>query len=340
MFIFEPSKPEYGLQMEGYYIWCSSVIYCAADGLYHMFASRWSNTLPFHPGWLTNSEVIRAVSPNMLGPFEFQEVVLPARGAQYWDGCAAHNPRVLRYGDKYLLYYVGMTYPFPMPEAGADVTNADAVTVVARASKRIGVAVADSLSGPWQRFDKPVLDVKPNTYYSFLTSNPSPLIEADGSIYMMFKSRAYLGHKHSSMSIGVARAPGYDVPFTVLTDEPVFSTTNFGEVEDPFVWINATGEYEMVAKDMAGTIGGTAADGISATSKDGIIWTNPQKSYTRTVEYDNGIVQNFALLERPFLLIENGKPQAFYAAVAKDHPYGDNKRSSTWNIARKIIRVE
>ncbi|MEG2500550.1 MAG: hypothetical protein RSA78_05740, partial [Oscillospiraceae bacterium] len=39
-----------GFSMEGYWVWCGSVIK-GEDGKYHMFASRWKKTLPFHPGW-------------------------------------------------------------------------------------------------------------------------------------------------------------------------------------------------------------------------------------------------------------------------------------------------
>lgn len=59
-----------------------------------MFASRWSKKLPMHPGWLFKSEIVRAVSDTPAGPYTFQEVVLPARGPQFWDGRTTHNPQI------------------------------------------------------------------------------------------------------------------------------------------------------------------------------------------------------------------------------------------------------
>src|SRR5687768_17185985 len=74
-----------GFRMPGYWVWCGSVIK-GDDGRYHMFASRWPKDLTFHPGWMTNSEIVRAVAERPEGPYQFQQVVLPARGAEYWDG--------------------------------------------------------------------------------------------------------------------------------------------------------------------------------------------------------------------------------------------------------------
>lgn len=56
-----------GFSMEGYWVWCGSVIQ-GEDGRYHMFASRWPKTLPFHPGWGVASEIVRADSDTPRGP--------------------------------------------------------------------------------------------------------------------------------------------------------------------------------------------------------------------------------------------------------------------------------
>ncbi len=74
-----------GFRMEGYWVWCGSVIK-GEDNRYHMFASRWPKSQPMHPGWLSLSEIVRASSDTPEGPYQFEEVVLPARGAEYWDG--------------------------------------------------------------------------------------------------------------------------------------------------------------------------------------------------------------------------------------------------------------
>lgn len=65
------------------------------DGRYHMFASRWTKDVGFG-NWVTNSKVVRAVADTPVGPYEFQVVVLPIRGKDYFDGMCTHNPRIIK----------------------------------------------------------------------------------------------------------------------------------------------------------------------------------------------------------------------------------------------------
>ncbi|MGO4372279.1 glycoside hydrolase family protein [Paenibacillus sp. MCAF20] len=112
-----PAPKGGGFEMAGYWVWCASVV-PGEDGRFHMFASRWHKYLPMHPGWLVHSEVVRAVSVTPEGPYEFEEIVLPARGAEYWDGRSTHNPHIVKHNGKYLLYYMGTTHPFPDVQPG------------------------------------------------------------------------------------------------------------------------------------------------------------------------------------------------------------------------------
>lgn len=321
-----------GLSMEDYWIWCPSVIK-GDDGRYHMFASRWPKKIVFHPGWMTNSEVIRAVSDTPAGPYQFQEVVLPARGAEYWDGRATHNPRIVKWRDLYVLFYTGMTHPFADVKPGEKFDVHDPRCVVSRSNKRIGIATSKSIFGPWQRFDAPVLPTRPDTFYSFLTSNPAPVVAPDGSILLIFKSRQYNGHVHSDMMIGIARADTVYGPYQILLDRPLFSTTHFGEIEDPFVWHDGN-RYHLIAKDMHGALCGEYHGGVHAISDDGLEWNlaDPSLAYSRTIRWDDGTIQTLGSMERPSMLIEDGRPTHFFAAVA-DGPGGFGAASRTWNIA-------
>lgn len=328
-------KRNAGFRMDGYWVWCPSVIK-GDDGRYHMFASRWPKNIIFHPGWMTDSEVVRAVSDTPEGPYEFQEVVLPARGAQYWDGRSTHNPRITRWRDQYVLFYTGITHPFPDTRPGDGLCNSDPRCVVSRSNKRVGIATAKSALGPWKRFDAPILPTKPETFYSFLTSNPAAVVGPDDHILLFFKSRQYVGQVHSDMMIGLASADTPMGPYRVLTDRPLFSKENLGEIEDPFVWYQ-NHAYHMIAKDMHGTLCGEYHGGIHAVSEDGKKWipaANPL-AYSRTIQWDDGTIQTLGSMERPSLLIENGRPTHFFAAVA-DGPGGFSAASSTWNIAVRI----
>ena len=75
-----------------------------------MFVSRFPKSLPFHPGWMIASEIVHAVSDTPEGPYQFCDIALPARGAQYWDGRSTHNPRILEVQEQILSYIHGF-YP-------------------------------------------------------------------------------------------------------------------------------------------------------------------------------------------------------------------------------------
>ncbi len=321
-----------GYRDDNYWIWGSSVVK-GDDGLYHMYVSRWSRKLPFHVAWMTDCEIAHAVSETPCGPYRFSDVALEKRGAQYWDGQSCHNPKIYRHKDKYILYYMGSTHPFEsLPESRLPDTTSKHC-IVGRANKRIGIAVADSPYGPWERYDAPVLPTKPNTFYSFLTSNPSPVIHDDGSVLLMFKARAYEGHVHGHMTIGLAKATHYTGPYEVISEEPLFGPDKMGEIEDPSIWLDADG-YHMLAKDMGDSLCGEHHAGILLHSSNGIDWKLDEDplAYSRNITYDNGEEFCFGQLERAFPLVEDGKVTTLFFA-AMDGPGGFNNGTKTWNVA-------
>jgi len=324
--------------LDGYWVWDASVIK-DNDGFYHMIASRWPRDISFHPGWMTNSEVIHAVAAHAEGPYAFKSVVLPARGPEYWDGRSTHNPMLCKHGDTYLIFHMGSTHPLGESPRGVRFELTDPRCLVARSRKRIGLAVAKNLDGPWQRFDHPILETKPGTFYSFLTGNPAPVVHRDGSVLLVFKSRRYLPDgTHSRMMLGLARANHYLGPYEVVSKEPLFGPDRLGEVEDPFVWQNAQGSYELVAKDMTGEIIGERHAGLHAVSADGEQWRlGPKpKAWTRTLTFDDGKTETLGQLERPCVLMENGRPAFLFGAVG-DGPGGFENMTMSWNIAIPMV---
>ena len=327
-----------GFAQDDYWVWGSSVIR-GDDGKYHMYVSRWPKFLPFHPGWMVASEIVHAVSDTPEGPYEFVGVALPARGPEYWDGRSTHNPRILKHEDTYVLIYMGSTNPFDEVTNPDTLTLASAFTTVGRANKRIGMATSKSPYGPWERRDEPILHTKPGTFYSFLTSNPTPWINEDGSVIMLFKSRSYKEDYpfQTSMMIGVATAPSIDGPFEVVGDEPIFGIDKMGEIEDPFFWKDETG-YHILAKDQRGTITGNRHAGILAHSKDGINWVLDDEplAYTREVRWSDGQTMVMGQLERVFGLIEDGKlTHLFFATM--DGPGGFARGTRSWNMVIPLM---
>lgn len=329
-----PRTPAF--QCEGYWVWGSSVIQ-GDDGKYHMYVSRFPKSLPFHPGWMVASEIVHAISPIPEGPYKFSDVALPARGAQYWDGRSTHNPRIFKYNHKYYLIYMGSTHPFEEPSY-EELTLDSKWCIVGRANKRVGLAVADSPYGPWKRLDEPILKTEPNTFYSYLTSNPSPVVRKDGSVLMIFKGRAHTENgRYSNMALGIASAPSIEGPYTVQNDKkPIFQVEGQGEAEDPFLWEDERG-FHIIFKDHVAKFTGEKGGGVMAHFQDGINWIVDEdaKAYSRTVEWEDGDIEMQGQLERPFLFFENGVP-AYVFFATMDGPGGFENATKSWNMVIPI----
>lgn len=329
----DASPVDGGFQMADYWVWGSSVVK-GEDGLFHMFVSRWPKKLPFHPGWMVASEVVHAVSETPEGPYQFSDVALSARGAQYWDGQSIHNPRVLKHKDTYVMFYMGSTHPFEDITDTKVLTLSSPYTIVGRSNKRIGIATSKSPYGPWERRDTPVLETKPDTFYSFLTSNPAPWINEDGSVVLIFKSRKYNEQfpYHSSMMIGLATADHYEGTYEVAVKEPIFGRDKVGEIEDPFIWKDQSG-YHLIAKDQLGDITKKKHSGVLAHSHDAIHWQLDDEplAYVKKIQWSDGAVIEMGQLERPFGLIQDGKlTHLFFATM--DGPGGFGNSTKSWNM--------
>ena len=301
-----------GFFMKGYWVWDNTVIK-GEDGKYHLFSSCYPDSIPFHPGWMVSSEIVHAVADKPEGPFEFVDKALPNRGAQYWDGHSTFNPQIKKYKGKYYMFYTGSTHPFEDFKKG-ELTLDSKWCIVGRSNKRVGVAVSNSLNGPWKRMDTPLLETEPNSFYSFLTSNPTMVINDDGSVLMIFKARAYEGIQHGAMSLGIASAKTITGPYKVLNNnKPVFDAKTMGELEDPFLWKDKRG-YHVVFKDHKGKYVGEWGGGVLAHSKNGLDWKvdKEPKAYSKTIQWDDGSLEKRGQLERPFILFENNKPRCMY----------------------------
>jgi hypothetical protein len=321
-----PAPVNGGFRMDDYWVWCGSVIQ-GEDDRYHMFAARWPKYLPFFDGYKVASEVVHAVADTPEGPYQFQSVVLPDRGPDFWDGRMTHNPTIHRYGDQYLLFYIGATYPEPRPSEQELRDKTTRVPNQCYQTIRIGYAVADSVWGPWQRPAAPCLDIRPGKWDGSIVTNPAPCVRPDGSILLYYRSNTPKG-----LRLGCTCAATLGAPFERLSDDPVLTFPGDEFVEDPYVWHNGE-HYELIAKDIHGGICGEVHAGVHAHSEDGVAWTlcDPPKAYSRVIHWDNGAVTNQGCVERPQLLIQDGVPTHLFAATG-DGPGGFRNCDKSWNL--------
>lgn len=317
-----PAPRNGGFAMDGYWVWCGSVIR-GEDGRYHMFASRWPQSLPFFEGYLRASEVVRASADEPEGPYQFEEIVLPARGPRHWDGMMTHNPTIHRSGKGYLLFYIGSTYRNPRDCYGGI---------------RIGLATSASVHGPWDRPDQAALEPRTGKWDSTVVTNPAPCVLPDGRILLVYRSNTPHG-----LRLGAAMAKDAHSPFVRISDEPIIRFEGNHFVEDPYIW-QVGDHFEMLAKDWTGITGESGA-GIHASSRNMLDWElMPQpKAYSRHVTWADGITTEQGHLERPQLLLKDGHPTHLFLSTGDGPPgFEAMKRTAmtrTWNMVIPLSHV-
>jgi len=315
-----------GFMQDDFWVWCGSVIR-GDDGRFHMFAARWPRKYPFRRGYVAYSQVVRAVSDRPQGPYHFSEVVLPARGAAFWDGRMPHNRTIHRRGQTFLLFYIGSTHARPDPSED-DLRSARCeATDEAYANTRIGLATADLVCEPWTRRDEPILTPRAGRWDNALVTNPAPCMLDDGRILMLYRANTPGG-----LRIGAAVAQGPHAEFMRCGDEPIERFGSDSQVEGVFLWRGPAG-FELLAKDMSGNMTGQRHAGLHATSHYGVHWrlSRPPMAYSRRVRWDDGSVTLQGCLERPQLLLQGGQPTHLFAATA-DGPGGFERATRTWNM--------
>ena len=316
----------------GYYVWCGSVTK-GDDGKFYMLYSRWPLADGFE-AWPIISEIALAVSDNPGGPFRHVKVVLPARGTQFWDGSATHNPAVVKHDGKYYLYYMGTSCSVPIKKREAYTDNWWRY----RNTQRIGIAVSDKPDGEWKRFNKPVLDVSsnPTAYDALMVSNPAATFDDKGRVILLYK-QVCKSEKISGGQVrfGVAFADSPFGPFK-KHDQPIFGVNDGSKewmvAEDPFVWYHK-GTYLAIVRDVMGKFTGDEGAWALMVSKNGTDWfpAKHPKVIGSTFCWEDGVPGD-SKLERPWLYLENGVPKYLYGATR-----ADKQQSLSFNVAVPLI---
>lgn len=310
-----------------YYIWCGTMVR-GDEGKCHLFYSRWPRKLG-HNAWVTHSEVAHAVGDTPLGPFRHKDIALPERGAQFWDGHCTHNPTVLRFGKKFYIYYMGNR---------GDREATKGLNWVHRNNQRIGVAVADSPGGPWQRFDRPLLAPTPGFYDATCCNNPSVAARPGGGYLMVYKA---VGDKGKPPFYGpvlhcVATSDNPTGPFKKYP-QPIFvkEGVHFA-AEDPFIWSDCQ-RFWAIVKDNAGYFTGAGKSTALWQSDDGFNWRLAKHPLVATTEitWEGGQKQKQTSLERPQLFFENGRPAVLLFATDTD-----KNREHSFNVRIPLRAAE
>jgi hypothetical protein len=300
-----------------WYIWGGSMVRDEA-GTCHLFYSRWPRKLGMS-AWVTHSEVARATAPDPLGPFEHAGVALPARGRDYWDGSTTHNPTVHRFNGRYYLYYTGNRGDGEVPARGLNFLH--------RNNQRVGLAVAESPEGPWERSDAPLIDAGavPEAPDRLCTTNPAITQMLDGRYLLIYKAVGTADPLPFGGPVVhlAAVAEGPAGPFR-KQDGLIF--TRPGErfpTEDPCIYTR-DGRSWAIVKDFKGVFTGAGRSLALFTSADGLDWepADPPLVTGLSIQWHDGPRQELHRLERPQLWQDGDDDGVLYCAASEEPTEG------------------
>lgn len=291
------------LEFEDQYVWCNSPIE-GPDGKIHVFYSCWPKSESMS-GWTHKSEIAHAVAEKPEGPYKYVATVLAPRGEGFWDATTCHNPSIHFVDGKYALFFMGNS-------------NGKLNT------QRIGLATANSLYGPWERPDEPLLfPGETGSWDDHCTTNPS-FLNYDNKYWLYYKSFDTEGYLYPKFKIkgnrkyGLAISDSLEGPYKKYEGNPVIDFSGMGnneQCEDAFVW-RENGKFKMLARDL-GTFG--IDNGLYMESEDGKHWSKPKIGYQPLAKYVNQPpapkhLNRYGRAERPQILFQNGKPTYMFTA--------------------------
>lgn len=293
------------LELEGYYVWCNAPIE-GPDGKTHLFFSRWAAEKRMG-GWINACEIAHAVADAPEGPYTVRETILAPRGPGHWDATTCHNPHIKKIGDRYALFYLG---------------NSNGRTD----TKRVGVALADSLDGPWKRLDAPLLEPGPaGAWDDHCTTNPSVIQHPSGEFWLYYKSWNSADYAKGQPPVrgnrkyGLAVADRLEGPYRKHPRNPLIDFSGRGgnrQCEDAFVW-HEHGKFKVIVRDM-GLFNHEV--GLIMESTDGLAWSEPKIAYGAVREYIEQPpapkhLTKYGRFERPQLLFRNGRPAYLFTTT-------------------------
>jgi hypothetical protein len=296
----QPVDPSARFRLDSFMVWCGSAVK-GDDNKYYLFYSRWPRKLG-HLAWATHSEVAVAVADQPTGPYNHVKVILPKRDKQFWDADVTHNPTIHKFGNTYYLYYMG--------------NHGNGEWWDHRNHQRIGLATSKSPLGPWKRVSQPLVDTTTNGFDHVIASNPSVMKRLDGKYQMIYKGVSKGPMPFGGVvTHGAALANKPEGPF-IKTPYKIFikDTVKFA-AEDPYIWAQ-DGKYWAIVKDMKGVFTNAGTSLALFESADGFDWKLAKHALVSTtnIPWKSGS-KKVEKLERPQLLIEDGKPTVLFCAV-------------------------
>ena len=253
------------------------------DGTFHLFGERVaSETIrknKAHIAWglCQCAEIVHYKADHPEGPYRFVDVPLPRGAAGDFDSSLIY-PTVHRDGNRWVMMYNGVA----AVGAGHCLLH-DAVAVGTGHTWRGGLAVADSLDGPWRKIGEVLSPSQDPHHFTYQAAIHVPsLLPFRGKWYAYFHTGpgSPLGYglpnwgPDGTDCIGVAVADRPEGPWQIM-DQPAFQQPNPGQkggrvtVEDvgAFAWND---RVYLLLSDYFGHVTGVVGGLALFVSEDGL----------------------------------------------------------------------
>lgn len=280
------------------------------NGMYHIYASRWSQEMSHSKGWHIGTKAIHALSKNVSGPYQDKGEVYPQ-----WNEGKGHNVIGLRMHDgRYAV-------------VSSEVTRGE-------------VFVSNSPEGPFELLGEIKIDSNGfNPDLARYGANNKGAVKS-GTVGNMANVQILLRPDGRYMIIPRSTAPmvsdeGILGPYKIMGNKIYKGMENVPQekMEDPTIWYSA-GMYHMIVNHHG------VDTSYHFTSEDGIHnWKNRGVAFKKNADifkYSNGVVNRWNIVQRMTVYVENGHPTHFLFSVIDVHK-GKDKGND--NHGSKIVIV-
>ncbi len=303
-------------KLDDWIVWGADMVQ-TDDGVCHSVFSHW----PIETGflaWVTHSRIGYATADNPKGPYHYQGSILPVREGA-WD-FVTHNPSIIEYEGKYYLYYTG-THGAGEWKCNEKLKNRRERWKY-RMNMRVGVAVADHPSGPWKRFDKPLLDV--GEFGESIIATPCAMVTPEERVHLYYKTQipgegkfgGGIMHFVATSNNPLGPFKRYEKP--MIDKREYFPNDKFTfHIDDHEEWYQGDRHYAVVKDHDKPYLTPYGRILHLMESVNGLDWTRSQHSYVAdlTIDWTDGTINDYRRLEMPKIFLEKGKPRILFLAA-------------------------
>lgn len=285
--------------------WGGLPVWDEESKMYHLFGSEFANSCSLGQ-WSPNSQVIRATSKTLFGPYQKQEVVLEP---------FHHNPTLTRASDgTWLLYVIGRhVEPDKLRNCSHSLPQQLSDPAPGNMESNITLFASRSVLGPWARVGV-VLAGDGLLQWDADTTNPSALALPDGSVHLMYRGCGFKcsGGEYMGLAVATHWNCSVDVPSGCQYErqkKKLWQVTN----EDPFLFRDRRGGWHSLFHNL-GRNGGFGCNnktwqgcdvGGHAFSRDGVAWTlSNTVPFTTNITWQGGAKATLNRRERPQLVMD------------------------------------